>query len=101
MRISPGQPPAPHEVYTGVLFQALDYAGLTDLGRRRAAEHLAITSALWGLVRPGDQIPAYRLSAGMKLPGLGSLTTLWKSVLPAVLAPVVEAELIVDARSGP
>lgn len=90
-----------HEVYTGVLFQALDYAGLSDLGRRRAPEHVAIASALWGVVSPLDRIPAYRLSAGMKLPDLGAVNALWRAPLKEVLDPIAGENLIIDARSGP
>lgn len=86
------------EVYTGVLYEALDYAGLTAAGRRRAIKHVAIASALWGLVRPGDPIPAYRLSAGTTLPGIGTLASAWKGPVSAELDRV--DGLIVDLRSG-
>ena len=86
------------EVYTGVLYEALDYAGLTAAGRRRADQQVAIASALWGLVRPGDLIPAYRLSAGTTLPGLGPIARTWRDpVSPAIDS--VEG-LIVDLRSS-
>ncbi len=65
-------------VYSGVLFEALDYATMSARRRRRLREHVAISSALWGLVRPDDLIPAYRLSGGVTLPGIGPLTTAWK-----------------------
>jgi cytoplasmic iron level regulating protein YaaA (DUF328/UPF0246 family) len=86
------------EVYTGVLYEALDYAGLTVAGRRRADEQLAIASALWGLVRPGDLIPAYRLSAGTTLPGLGPVARAWRAPVSSAIASV--EDLIVDLRSG-
>lgn len=89
------------EVYTGVLFQALDLPGLSDLGRRRARSAIAIASALWGLVGVTDRIPAYRLSAGMKLPGLGGLNALWRPALARVLDPIAAQQLIIDCRSGP
>ena len=56
--------------YTGVLYDALDVASLTRAQRARAESRLAVGSALFGLVRAGDAIPAYRLSAGSALPGL-------------------------------
>ena len=86
------------EVYTGVLYEALDYATLTPAARRRADAQLAIASALWGLVRPQDRIPSYRLSAGTTLPGLGTLASAWKAPVSAELAEV--DGLIVDLRSG-
>ncbi len=59
-------------IYTGVLYDALDFASLYPAARRRATSRVAVTSALFGLVRPGDRIPAYRLSGDAVLPGLGS-----------------------------
>ncbi len=66
--------------------------------RARAARRLAVGSALFGLVRAEDSIPAYRLSAGSSLPGLPTLRALWKPALSPVLAAV--DELVVDLRSG-
>ena len=39
---------------------------------------MAVTSALFGLVRPGDRIPAYRLSGDVSLPGLGPVAGVWR-----------------------
>ena len=51
LRTAPAIPAA--ELYSGVLFAAL---GLADL----PWDGVLIASALWGAVRPGDRIPAYR-----------------------------------------
>lgn len=90
--------PAVHR-YTGVLYDALDPRGFTPAERTRAHERLAVTSALFGLVRSGDRIPAYRLSAGTNLPGVGSLRRLWRPVLEPALAAL--DEMVIDLRSGP
>jgi cytoplasmic iron level regulating protein YaaA (DUF328/UPF0246 family) len=84
--------------YTGVLYDALDVASMTRAQRARAGGRLAVGSALFGLVRADDPIPAYRLSAGSSLPGLPTLRALWKPALSPVLAGV--DELVVDLRSG-
>jgi len=92
-------PAAPaSEVYTGVLFERLDLAGLSDAARARAAERLLIASALWGVLRPDDRIPAYRHAAGARLPGLPTTATHWQAALDAALPA---DELLVDFRSGP
>ncbi|OAN37626.1 peroxide stress protein YaaA [Mycolicibacterium iranicum] len=91
--------PAVHR-YTGVLYDALDVESLSGAAVSRAQARLAVVSALFGLIRAGDQIPAYRLSAGSKLPGRPTLAARWKPALEAVLARVAEQELIVDLRSG-
>ena len=86
------------ERYTGVLYDALDVGSLTRAQRGRAVTRLAVGSALFGLLRADDAVPAYRLSAGTALPGLPSLRSLWKPVLTDVLTGT--GELVVDLRSG-
>ncbi len=84
--------------YTGVLYDALDYRTLTPAGRRKAHESVLIGSALFGLVRGDDPVPAYRLSAGSALPGCGTLAALWKPALAPVLAGF--DGLVIDLRSS-
>ena len=71
---------------------------MTRAQRARAGRRLAVGSALFGLVRADDRIPAYRLSAGSSLPGLPTLRALWKPALAPVLAGL--DDLVVDLRSG-
>ncbi|MEO6504938.1 MAG: peroxide stress protein YaaA [Terrimesophilobacter sp.] len=82
--------------YTGVLYEALDAATLSPEARQFAAEHLVIHSALFGLLRADDPIPAYRLSSNSRLPGL-ALRHLWSAPIAAALA--AQPGLILDARS--
>ena len=89
--------PALHR-YTGVLYDALDVRSLTRAQRARAGRRLAVGSALFGMVRADDPIPAYRLSAGSSLPGLPTLRAMWKPALSPVLGAT--GELVVDLRSG-
>jgi len=86
------------ERYTGVLYDALDIGSLSRARRARADARLAVGSALLGLVRAPDRIPAYRLSAGSALPGLPTLRALWRPALSPVLAAL--PGLVVDLRSG-
>ncbi|HLM03911.1 MAG TPA: peroxide stress protein YaaA [Blastococcus sp.] len=71
---------------------------MTRAQRARAGRRLAVGSALFGLLRAEDPIPAYRLSAGSSLPGLPSLRALWRPALSRVLAGL--DDLVVDLRSG-
>lgn len=84
--------------YTGVLYDAFDPSGLTPAQRERAAGRVVIASALFGAVRGSDLIPAYRFSAGARLPGSGTLAARWKPILGPVLADL--PGLVVDLRSG-
>ncbi|MDR3660966.1 MAG: peroxide stress protein YaaA [Mycobacterium sp.] len=88
------------ERYTGVLYDALDIGSLHGPSAARARSRLTIGSALFGLLRADDPIPAYRLSASSKLPGSGTLASRWKPVLEPVLAHIQQGELVVDLRSG-
>lgn len=63
--------------YTGVVYDALDTESLSAAARRFAYDHVVIGSALFGLLRANDGIPAYRLSHDSKLPGL-SLRAHWR-----------------------
>ena len=87
------------ERYTGVLFDALDYPSLSRAGKNKAIDRLAVGSALFGVVRAGDLIPAYRLSAGSKIPGFRTLAAEWKPALPEALAALGE-DVVIDLRSG-
>lgn len=98
LRSSPTRPAL--DRYTGVLYDALDAASFTKAQRAKAQARVGIGSALFGVVRAGDPIPAYRLSGGSKLPGLPTLQSVWKEVLPQALRDETEGKLVVDLRSG-
>lgn len=98
LRAAPAAPAG--EVYTGVLFDALDLATLSPTGRRRAARRLVVVSALWGALRPSDRIPAYRLSMATTLPGVGPLATFWRPLLDGPLTEAAGNGLVVDCRSS-
>ena len=67
------------ERYTGVLYDALGIDGLAAPARAWIDDHVAVQSALFGVVRAGDPIPAYRLSGGSRLPELGApLKRVWQ-----------------------
>ena len=87
-------------VYSGVLYEALDVATLDPAARRRATSWLAITSGLFGLLRPADRIPAYRLSGDVRLPGLGSVSAHWSRRLDATVRAAAGRGLVVDLRSS-
>lgn len=98
LRVSPTMP-ALHR-YTGVLYDALDITSLRGAAATRASERLAVGSALFGLLRAEDPVPAYRLSASSKLPGKPSLSARWRPVLEPALTELAAHELVVDLRSG-
>ena len=84
------------ERYTGVLYDALDVASLDPAGRAFLGQHVVIHSALFGLARADDPLPAYRFSHDSRIPGT-SLSRLWSEANAAVLAG--DHGLILDLRS--
>ena len=87
------------KVYSGVLFEALDLPSLPASARRRATSWVAITSALFGLVRPADPIPAYRLSGDVSLPRTGGTAGFWRDRLDPVVSRAAGSGVVVDLRS--
>ncbi len=78
------------EVYSGVLYQALDWHTLSRSAQIRGEKELLIISAIFGALRPSDSIPYYK--AKMK-------AAHWKSALSQILDES-ETDLIVDCRSS-
>lgn len=87
-------------LYRGVLYDALDHAGLDTAARRRASRSVVVVSALWGALRLGDRVPAYRLSMAVNLPGLGPLAAVWRAPLARALPAAASQALVVDLRSA-
>lgn len=88
------------EIYSGVLYDALDLATLGARPSGRAAKDIAIASALFGLVRITDHIPAYRLSADTTLPGVGRISGAWRGVVPSALIEAAGSGIVIDMRSS-
>ncbi len=87
-------------VYSGVLYESLDLGSLAAPARRRATSWLAVTSGLFGLLRPADRIPAYRLSGDVSLPGVGSVSSFWARRLDDPVRQAAGGGLVVDLRSS-
>ncbi|MDX6739891.1 peroxide stress protein YaaA [Actinocorallia sp. A-T 12471] len=82
------------ELYTGVLYDNLRVADLDEEARAK----ILIFSGLWGVLRPDDRVPPYRLAMGVRLPPLGALAGVWR---PALHEAVEHDGLVVDMRSAP
>src|SRR6478609_717044 len=97
LRKAPAAPAA--EVYTGVLYERLDLAGLPAAARRRAQGQVLIASALWGLVRPEERIPYSRFSAKARLKEIGPPAAWWRETLAEAM-PDESGGLVIDMRSA-
>lgn len=88
---------AARDRYTGVLFAALDLPSLPAAAQRRAL----VFSGLFGVVRPGDRIPWYRLPGAVSLPGLGTVAGVWRQALAGAEDLLLGRRgVTVDLRSG-
>lgn len=78
------------EIYDGVLYQGLNWKDLSDANRIRANSRVLIFSALFGLIRPKDQIFKYKLKID---------NSLWRESVAQVAVNFTD-ELIIDCRSS-
>jgi len=109
-------PTAPaHEIYTGVLFDALNAGTLDPAALDDPSRQVLVFSGLFGVTSLTDLIPAYRLSMGVTLSvpgqgqgpgaasassGPGRLGSFWKAALQEPLDDLVGDQLVVDCRSS-
>jgi len=98
LETAPAQPVA--DLYTGVLYDALDLRSLDAAARRRAGRWVMVQSALFGALRLRDKVPPYRLSMAVNLPGLGPLARVWRDPLAQVMPVAAGDGVVVDCRSS-
>ena len=80
----------------GVMFKAMDFAGLPTGAQRRLLENGVIFSGLFGLLRPDDLIPNYRLRIDATLPEIGKVSKYWKPHLSALLNETLQGRFVWD-----
>jgi cytoplasmic iron level regulating protein YaaA (DUF328/UPF0246 family) len=78
------------EIYDGVLYQGLGWHSLSAIQKKRANSRVLIISALFGLVKPLDQIFQYKIKIESKF---------WRDAIAVVSAKFVD-ELVIDCRSS-
>jgi len=91
-------------VFAGDTYQGLEAASLSDDDMRWAQDHLRILSGLYGVLRPLDQIQAYRLEMGSRLKTNrgGSLYAFWGQQISKALnaqAEIVGAKSLINCAS--
>ncbi len=78
----------------GVLYQAMSFSSLPTGAQRRLLENGVIFSGMFGLLRPDDLIPNYRLRIDATLPGIGKVNRFWRPHLSPVLNKLVEDKIV-------
>lgn len=84
----------------GVMYKSMDFAGLPTGAQRRLLENGIIFSGVFGLLRPDDLIPNYRLRMDASLPDLGRVATYWKPLISPVLNERVEGKFVWNLLPG-
>jgi uncharacterized protein len=88
------------DVYSGPLHEGLAAASFSPAAAERADRSLVVTSSLWGVLRPADRIPPYRLHLCAHLAGMDRLEPFWRTVVGDLLAGAAGPDgIVVDLRS--
>jgi uncharacterized protein len=78
----------------GVMYKSMDFAGLPTGAQRRLLENGIILSGVFGLLRPDDLIPNYKLKMDATLPEIGNVAAFWKPLISPILNRRVEAKIV-------
>ena len=78
------------EIYDGVLYQGFGWQSLTATQKKRANSKVLIVSALFGLVKPLDQIFQYKAKIDSKI---------WRDAIATISAKFAN-QLVIDCRSS-
>lgn len=85
------------ELYAGVMYEAIDYGSLKAAQKKLFNKNALIFSGLFGLLRPSDYIPPYKLKIGSNLGGtVGKLTQFWRRPVSEVLRHEVRGKVVWD-----
>lgn len=85
--------------YCGVAYDYLDYTSLDEKAQDFLEQNLLIFSNLFGVLRPSDEVPCYKLKQGAKCAGIDS-ANYYKNTLSAVLDEYLANDEILDIRAG-
>ena len=80
----------------GTMYAAMDFANLPTGAQRRLLENGIIFSGLFGLLRPDDLIPNYRLGMDAELPEIGPVNEYWRSRMSPLLNDVLGERFVWD-----
>lgn len=82
--------------YTGVMYDFIDYWTLDEAAREVFGRDVIIMSGLFGIVRPFDLIPSYKLKMGAKLIRSKTCAAVWKPLITKTLADDAADSVIWD-----
>ncbi|MFN3598004.1 MAG: YaaA family protein [Rubricoccaceae bacterium] len=84
----------------GVMYQAMEFGALPTGAQRRLLENGIIFSGLFGLLRPDDLIPDYRLSMDASVRGIGKVSRYWRPFVSAHLNRLLTGHVVWNLLPG-
>jgi cytoplasmic iron level regulating protein YaaA (DUF328/UPF0246 family) len=78
----------------GVMYRAMEFPALPTGAQRRLLENGIILSGLFGLLRPDDLIPDYRLKMDARVEGVGKASQYWRGPLSAHLNALLAGQAV-------
>jgi len=85
------------DIYNGVMYEAIDFPSLKAAQRKLFDQKALIISGLFGLLRPTDSIPPYKLKIGADLGGVvGKLTQFWRRPVSELLRREIRGKVVWD-----
>jgi cytoplasmic iron level regulating protein YaaA (DUF328/UPF0246 family) len=84
----------------GVMYRAMEFATLPTGAQRRLLENGVIFSGMFGLLRPDDLIPDYRLRMDAAVEGIGKVARYWRPHLSPLLNHLLEGKVVWNLLPG-
>ncbi len=78
----------------GVMYRAMEFSALPTGAQRRLLENGIIFSGLFGLLRPDDLVPDYRLKMDARVEGIGKASAYWREPASAHLNTLLTGQAV-------
>lgn len=83
------------DLYTGIMYEAIDYKTLGKAEKDRFNKQVLIFSGMFGLVRPTDRLPPYKLKMSGNLGGMvGRVSNYWRAPVSEVLRRELKGKVV-------
>ncbi|MEL6771172.1 MAG: peroxide stress protein YaaA [Bacteroidota bacterium] len=84
----------------GVMYKSIDFQALPTGAQRRLLENGIIFSGLFGILRPDDLIPEYKLKMDASVDEIGRVSSFWKPILSPALNEALAGKFVWNLLPG-
>lgn len=81
--------------YSGVMFKSIKFLEMTNEQKERFNSNIIFVDGLFGILKPSDLIPDYKLKINSKVSGL-DITKYWKDNLSDILKKILKDKIVID-----